>query len=64
MATRAELVAAIGDRYRAGGRVERAKILDEFVAVTGYHRKHAITTCAPRNGSCRLQVRASRSLGR
>ena len=42
MATKWELLAAIGDRYRATGRAERSKILDEFVAVTGYHRKHAI----------------------
>ena len=42
MATKAELLAAIGDRYRASCRAERIKILDEFVAVTGYHRKHAI----------------------
>ena len=42
MATRTELVAAIGERYRAGARSERSAILDEFVAVTGYHRKYAI----------------------
>lgn len=27
---------------RRCGRAEQTKILDEFVAVTGYHRKHAI----------------------
>src|SRR5215472_2446872 len=48
MATKAELVAAIGDRYRAGLRAERTKILDEFVAVTGYHRKHAIRLLRPK----------------
>jgi Integrase core domain len=42
MSTRAELVAAITARYRVGDRSERSRILDEFVAVTGYHRKHAI----------------------
>ena len=44
MTTKGELSAVIGDRYRASGRAERTKILDEFVAVavTGYHRKHAI----------------------
>jgi hypothetical protein len=41
MATRDELVAAIADRYSRGGRAERGRILDEFVAVTGFHRKHA-----------------------
>jgi hypothetical protein len=39
---RRELVRAIGDRYRAGSKQEKARILDEFVAVTGFHRKHSI----------------------
>jgi len=39
---RRELVQAIGERYRAATRDERLRILDEFVAVTGYHRKHSI----------------------
>jgi len=42
MATRRELAASIGDRYRKGSRAEKRAILTEFVAVTGYHRKHAI----------------------
>src|SRR5881392_247350 len=42
MATRRELTEAIGDRYRKGSRAEKKAILTEFVAVTGYHRKHAI----------------------
>jgi hypothetical protein len=39
---RRELVRAIGGRYRNGSRSEKARILDEFVAVTGYHRKYGI----------------------
>ena len=42
MAARAELLAAVGTRYRGAKRAERSRILDEFAAVTGYHRKHAI----------------------
>jgi len=42
MATRDELVAAVIERYRSGGRNEKGRILDEFVAVTGFHRKHAM----------------------
>ncbi|WP_239142695.1 hypothetical protein [Variovorax sp. WS11] len=42
MATRKELVEALGERYRAAAMGEKVKILDEFVALTGYHRKHAI----------------------
>ncbi|WP_234842836.1 transposase family protein [Sinorhizobium meliloti] len=48
MATRSELVAAIVERYRLGGRSDKCRILDEFVAVTGYHRKHAIRVLAGR----------------
>jgi hypothetical protein len=42
MATRDELIAALCGRYGAAGRIERSRILDEFVAVTGYYRKHAM----------------------
>ncbi len=42
MATRSELTEAIIERYRLARRDDKCRILDEFVAVTGYHRKHAI----------------------
>ena len=42
MATRDELVAALSRRYGESGREEKTRILDEFVAVTGYHRKHVM----------------------
>src|SRR5205085_4259270 len=42
MAGRNELVSAISERYRGSLRSEKARILDEFAAVTGYHRKHAM----------------------
>jgi hypothetical protein len=42
MTTRDELVAAIAGRYAQEARVHRSRILDEFVAVTGFHRKHAM----------------------
>jgi hypothetical protein len=42
MATRDELVAAIAERYSRVDRTERGRILDEFTAVTGFHRKHAM----------------------
>lgn len=46
MGTRRELVQAVGARYRASPRGDRGAILDEFVATTGYHRKHAIRLLA------------------
>ena len=42
MTTRKELVAALQLRYSSAAFVDRIRILDEFVALTGYHRKHAI----------------------
>lgn len=40
--TRRELVATIRGRYRSASPVDKQRILDEFVAFTGCHRKHAI----------------------
>ncbi|MDQ0028077.1 hypothetical protein J2X90_005930 [Variovorax paradoxus] len=49
MSTRRELVEAVGARYRLGSRSERSSILDEFVAITGYHRKlHPFALQSPR----------------
>lgn len=42
MATRDELLAAVAVRYRESSRAEKTRILDEFAAVTGHHRKHAV----------------------
>ena len=53
MATRHELLAALAGRYAASSREQRGRILAEFTAVSGLHRKHAM----------RL-LRAGRSEGR
>ena len=37
-----EYMAAVRDRYRSADKMDKGKILDEFVRVTGYHRKSAI----------------------
>ena len=42
MATRRELVLAINERYASARRSDKTKVLDEFVALTGHHRKHAM----------------------
>ncbi len=62
MATRNELTQAIGDRYRKGSRSEKKAILTEFVAVTGYHRKHAIRVL--RGAGCESTGRAPRAVRR
>src|SRR5580704_13501923 len=51
MATRKELAAAVAERYRSGDRAEKALILDEFVNITGYHRKHAMRLLRGHDGS-------------
>ena len=42
MSTRDELVVALSGRYGSSNRKERGRILDEFVVVSGLHRKHAM----------------------
>jgi hypothetical protein len=37
-----ELAEVLRPRYQKAGRSEKHRILDEFVATTGYHRKYAI----------------------
>jgi len=61
-ATRAELAIAIRGRYRsASGNVKR-RILDEFIAATGYHEKSAIRALNARPAAQRLQTRVRASL--
>jgi hypothetical protein len=40
--TRKELLEALVYRYRNSPKKDRTRILDEFVAISGYHRKHAV----------------------
>jgi hypothetical protein len=42
MATRDELVIALAGRYASSSRKDRGRILDEFAALSGLHRKHAM----------------------
>ena len=37
-----ELLDTIRDRYRSSTKRDKTRILDEFIAVTGHHRKHGI----------------------
>ena len=37
-----ELLTTIRDRYQGSSRKDKSRILDEFIAVTGHHRKHGI----------------------
>jgi len=51
LATRRELIQAVAERYHAADRPEKKAILDEFVQVTGFHRKHAIRALKRTSGS-------------
>ena len=42
-----ELLATIRDRYQESSKKEKGRILDEFIAVTGHHRKYGIRLLAP-----------------
>jgi len=46
MATRGEVIRVLEQRYRTASRPEKGRILDELVAVSGLHRKHAIRLLA------------------
>lgn len=39
---RHELLVAVSDRYRIAEKRDKSRILSQFVALTGYHPKHAI----------------------
>lgn len=47
-----ELVGVLKDRYRSSTKEEKSRILDEFIVVSGYHRKYAtrlLSETAPQN---------------
>ena len=64
MAARAEVTAAIRERYAASGRAAKGVILDEFVAVTGVHRKHAIRLLSAKGAERRPRGRPKTRYGR
>jgi hypothetical protein len=60
LATKRELIKAIADRYRIASRVEKKRILDEFIEVTGFHRKHAIRALG-KSGESRVEQAPERA---
>jgi hypothetical protein len=61
-AARAELTNAVRRRYGAATGAEKRKILDEFIAVTGYHEKSAIRALNAEPVAKRRQTRVRPSL--
>ena len=62
MATRDELVIALSGRYASDSRKERGQILDEFAAVSGLHRKHAMRLLRAGRANRRFGPRPARRL--
>ncbi len=61
-AARAELANAIRRRYRSATGKEKRKILDEFIATTGYHEKSAIRVLNGEPSTKQRQTRSRASL--
>jgi hypothetical protein len=53
LATRKELIEAVRKRYQEAALATKTDILDEFVELTGYHRKHAVRLLGPSTGQKR-----------
>ena len=51
-AMRMELANAVRDRYATAAHKDKGRILEEFVAATGYHEKSAIRVLNSAPGSC------------
>src|ERR1035437_6743450 len=60
LTTRRELAEAISHRYQAADRNSKRLILDEFIKVTGYHRKHAIRVLTAHGDALRERPAARR----
>ena len=62
MTARDELVNALARRYAVAGRAGKARILDEFVAITGFHGKHAMRLPRCDAAARRSEGKASRRI--
>ena len=62
MATRDELLEAASQRYRVSTRADKSRILEEFTAATGYHRKHAMRVLRAGPSEKRTAPRPSRRI--
>ena len=64
MGARREVLAVVAERYRATGRREKGRILDELCATTGWHRKHALRALSRSGSNASAEERAARQRGR
>ena len=61
--TKAELVQVLRIQYRKSPKMEKTRILDQFISVSGYHRKHAIRLLSGETGSNGNQGNSSKMNG-
>lgn len=59
MTTRKELIAALSKRYKIASRSDKGRLLDDFTAITGYHRKHAIRVLSGSSGAVKSEPKRS-----
>ena len=59
MTARDDIVGALARRYAVGSRAEKTRILDEFSAIAGFHRKHAMRVL--RTGTTRTPTEEERA---
>ncbi|AYU97731.1 hypothetical protein EEI76_22075 (plasmid) [Enterobacter cloacae] len=64
MDTRRQLLRALKTRYQAASKAEKTRILEEFILISGYHRKSVIPLLngAVTSGNQRRQSAAARSV--
>ncbi|EJA5857550.1 transposase family protein, partial [Salmonella enterica] len=64
MDTRRQLLRALKTRYQAASKAEKTRILEEFIQISGYHRKSAIRLLngAVTNGSQQSRSATARSI--
>ena len=62
MATRDEILGALTVRYGRASRMEKGRIVTEFAAVTGNHRKHAARLLRSGGKADRSKARPHRRL--
>ena len=56
LATRKEVIEAVRKRYQEAALTTKTDILNEFVELTGYHRKHAVRLLGPSAGQKREKM--------
>ena len=60
--TKKEIISALKQRYKSATKSDTTKILDEFVALSGYHRKQAVRLLRDKNDQSSTKSTYSRRI--